>query len=495
MRRRADQGRDTDAAARARLGLAPARPRRRRVLTRRGWATLAGGVALVGMVVGLAIPVGAPLLGRIFDGLARDASQAEPPLPVPEQLLTRLPYSKAVLELERTGPAESAEARNPFAPVRDAVDPAGAPRFVEWVAAPSGFAGPLRIEYALDAELSERVFALLRRARVKRGHVVVIDVRSGRVMAYASADPEALPPGGAYPAASLAKVVTVAASLERDRERTLEPCRYRGDPYRLNKARVHPARGGHEASLERALARSYNQCFAQLAVHALGERETRRAFARFRWHASPAPGHSRGWIDRGEGDYGLGKLGAGLAGSRITALHAVQLAGSLATGELVDPWWIDRVVDARGRVLALPPRGGRHRVMDQETADEVRHMLIRTTTSGTARGAFRTRRGPRLGGVLVAGKTGNLTGTDPRARYEWFAGTAPAEDPRVAVAVVQAHGHLWWKMSAEIAADVFAELFCEKRRCSAGRVARYTGDLGADAAPLLLRETRGPAGK
>ena len=63
---------------------------------------------------------------------------------------------------------------------------------------------------------------------------------------------------------------------------------------------------------------------------------------------------------------------------------------------------------------------------------------------------------------------------------------APAEDPRVAVAVVQAHGHLWWKMSAEVAADVFAELFCEKRRCSTDRVARYTGGLGKTVAPPLL---------
>ena len=86
----------------------------------------------------------------------------------------------------------------------------------------------------------------------------------------------------------------------------------------------------------------------------------------------------------------------------------------------------------------------------------------------------------------MAGKTGNLTGSDPRARYEWFAGVAPADDPRVAVAVLQAHGHLWWKTSAEVASDIFAELFCEKRRCSADRLARYTGDLAVEVAPSLL---------
>jgi hypothetical protein len=457
-----------------------------RRLTLRGRATLVAIVAGLGLLIGLAIPLGAPLLGRIADGGKQARGEGDALPRVPEEVLERLPVSRDVLALERTGPLATRPAKADGADADVPLDPTAASRFVEWVDAPSGIDGPLRVEYALDAALTERVFAVLRRARVQRGHVVVLDVRSGRVMAYASADPVALPPRAAYPAASLAKVVTAAASLEHDRARALQPCRYRGDPYRLTRSRVHPAPGGREASLERALARSYNQCFAQLAVHALGEQETQRAFARFRWPVSPAPGHTRGWIDRGEGDYGLGKLGSGLAGSRITALHAAQLVAALRDGRVPDPWWIDRVVDAHGRELVLPSRDGPYRVMEQETADEMRRMLVRTTTNGTARGAFRTRRGPRLGEVRVAGKTGNLTGDRPRARYEWFAGVAPAGDPRVAVAVVQAHGRLWWKMSAEIAADVFAELFCEKRRCSDARVARYTGSLGTVVAPPLL---------
>lgn len=473
---------DADDAARARLGLAPTRRAYR-------WKRMlrVGGVS--GLILALAIwgwygilPPG----GAFFaDPSSRSSTAVESSQEISQELLARLPVSRDVLGLGRTGAAR-AEGVEHTGPV---LDGAAAARFVEWVEAPAGLSGPLRIEYALDAELTERVFARLRRARVKRGHVVVLDVRSGRVMAYASADPEALPPRAAYPAASLAKIVTAAASLDHNRDRTLEPCRYRGDPYRLTRSRVHPARGGHVATLGKALARSYNQCFAQLAVHVLGREETRLAFERFGWEDAPAPGHAQGHIELGEGAYGLGKLGSGLAASRITALHAAQLAGSLHTGELVDPWWIDRIVDADGRVMSLPPRGERRRVMTLETAQEMRRMLVKTTTGGTARGAFRTRRGPRLREVQVSGKTGNLTGSDPRARYEWFAGVAPASNPQVAVVVVQAHGHLWWKMSAEIAAEIFAELFCEGSACNAEIASRFTGDLDSEVAPLLLGET------
>ena len=68
---------------------------------------------------------------------------------------------------------------------------------------------------------------------------------------------------------------------------------------------------------------------------------------------------------------------------------------------------------------------------------ELREMLVETTRSGTARRAFRKRNGqPLLGGVRVAGKTGSLSGKDPTGRYEWFIGVAPADSPRVAIAVV-----------------------------------------------------------
>lgn len=428
-------------------------------------------------------------------GIGSGAAQVPP---VPSTILERLPVSSATLEFESTNRRAVAagsdianrDVRRVSIPAAAAaIDPTARARFFEIVSKTEGASEPLYVQYSFDAELMRRVFKLLKRANVRRGHVVVLDVQTGRVLAYASADPELLPPQRAYPAASLAKFVTGAASLEKNRSRALQPCLYRGNPHRLTKSRVHPRRGGNVASFESAMSKSNNQCFAQLAVHTLGAESTVAAFEHFGWTHSPARGHDAGSIERGEGDYGLGKLGSGLAPSRITALYAAQLVASLDTGELVEPWWIDRVIDEDGQSLALPERGKRRRVMRQSTADELRKMLVRTTKDGTARRAFRTSRGYRLGEVEVAGKTGSLTGRSPQALYEWFAGVAPADAPRIAVAVLQAKDDKWHRYSTEIAADVLAELFCRKRRCSSDYVARYTGDLGAVAAPIFLNES------
>ena len=377
--------------------------------------------------------------------------------------------------------------------VREGLDPATSPRWIESVpvAAGSGpLAGPLQVEYSFDAALTRRILKVLHRGRVGRGHVIVLDPRSGRVLAYVSTDVAAFPPNRSYPAASLIKVVTAAAALDRAPDAARRPCVYRGNPYRLTRSRVYRPKHGRRVTLENALATSNNQCFAQLAVDTVGGEALLAAIARFGWLEQPAPGHPAGVVDPGDDDFGLARLGCGLSGCRITPLHAAQLAATLAHGERITPWWIDRVLDAAGTPLPLPRRLPPRRVMSEALARELRTMLVRTTTRGTARSAFRDRRGrARLGPVQVAGKTGNLSGSDPAGRYEWFIGVAPAPEPSVAVAVLQLQSNLWWSKSSQLAADVLVEIFCEHGRCDSGLADRFTGDLGEAVTPILLSDS------
>jgi cell division protein FtsI/penicillin-binding protein 2 len=418
----------------------------------------------------------APELPSVSSGTASEQAQ-----PAPAELFARLPVARADYDSNLR--------------VEAAIDPAASARWVETVELvdrKSQLSGPMRIEYTFDAELTRRVMKVLDRGRVQRGHVIVLDPRTGRVLAYVSTDAENFPPDRAYPAASLVKVVTAAAALQTAPEQARRPCIYRGNQYRLTRSRVRRPKYGNQASLERALATSNNQCFAQLAVETVGSRALLDTIESFGWLEEPAPGHSPGSVDAGDDDYDLGRLGCGLSGCRITPLHAAQLAASLAHGELVAPWWIDRVLDADGRELALPARTTGRRVMSQRLAEELRAMLVRTTTRGTARSAFRGRRGrPKLGEIKVAGKTGNITGTDPYGRYEWFIGVAPADDPSIAVAVVQVQSNLWWAKSSQIAADVLVETFCEKGRCKSDHARRFTGELGTAVSPIMLSEVAG----
>jgi hypothetical protein len=458
------------------------RRRRQHRLTPRGRVTLlvvCAGLVLPALAVSYLFATGHawarsvdPDLPRVSAGAPAPLRPLEPTTPsLPPEILERLPVTRAALALPTHFP-ERAHPGPSGGRLYEVVDLPGG------TSAPDGSAlppGPIRVEYTLDAQLTRDVFETLRRGRVALGHVIVLDPFGGRVLAYASTDVNTFPPTRAYPAASLVKVITAAAALDRDRTRASLPCRFRGSPYRLTRSRIDPPQVGREISLRRALATSNNQCFAQLAVHAVGERALVDAIQRFGWLSRPAPAHAAGELTAGEDRFELGKLGCGLDGCRITPLHAGQLAMALARGERIAPRWIERAVAADGTELQIPASPTPRRVMSPQLADELRSMLVDTTKLGTARRAFRTRRGrPLLDGVDVAGKTGSLSSTDPTGRYEWFIGVAPADAPRIAIAVLLVQGDLYWKNASGLAGEVLRKVFCPDRQCSAEAAERWT---------------------
>ena len=436
--------------------------------------TTRGRVVLVGLWLGfaglLAWGLEAPPFARIavppeIGGAQLNGEFPEVPRLAPRELLERLPVTREAFDALSVYEVQgSPEERRLFESVSlPAADPGVRPE-------------PFTVEYTLNADLSRRVFRILRRHRVALGHVVVLDPATGRLLAYVSTDVERFSPTRDYPAASLVKVITAASALERNPELAKLPCRYRGNPYKLSRSSLDPPSRGHTVSLRQALATSNNKCFAQLAVHAVGAMPLLESIRRFGWFDSPAPAHVAGNAATGEDRLELGRLGSGLAGSRITPLHAAQLAAVLVDGELVAPRWIERVSDSRNRHLEIPVDSDPRRVLSWQVAQQLRGWLVATTSrgDGTAHSAFFDARGRAvLGDVPVAGKTGSLRGSDPEGLYQWFIGIAPADAPRVAVATLLVQGDLYWKRSSGVAAEVLRAVFCEASQCSAERVGRF----------------------
>lgn len=109
---------------------------------------------------------------------------------------------------------------------------------------------------------------------------------------------------------------------------------------------------------------------------------------------------------------------------------ALVAAGIANRGAVMVPRVVASVVDERGRTLyAFRPTLWRQAV-SVATADTVRDALVGVVATGTA-----TRM--QVEGVTVGGKTGTAQlGTDPPSSHAWVIGFAPAENPRVAVAVL-----------------------------------------------------------
>lgn len=444
---------------------------RRRAGRGRGVATtLVRVVTLWAAVVALGIPF-AP--ARAADSGVSAAGAHVPGPPVPAEILDSPPITRDVLKR---------------AHVVGAAAPGSGGRLVAEVPAPPGAAdveGPLQVEYTLDPGLTRQVYEAVDRLDARLANIVVLEAATGRVLAYASTNPQQFPPTRIYPAASLIKVVTAAAALHHARRVAEAPCRYLGNPHWLPPQRIDPPAKGSVTSLEGALAHSNNQCFAQLAVHSLGTQNMVDAIRRFGFLQEPAPGHSAGAVDPGSDRYDLGKLGCGLYGCWITPMHAARMAMTLADGKQREPYWIERVVDAAGRTLQLPPRTPAKQVLTPELAGELRTMMIETTVSGTARRGFQGEGGaPLLGPVQVSGKTGTLRGSDPEGLYEWFAGVAPADDPKIAIAVVSVAQNGHRVRATRLASEVLEGVFCGRGGCrpdAVGHVIQLDDAASADS--------------
>jgi TonB family protein len=375
-----------------------------------------------------------------------------PPEP-PASLLARLPPSAR---------GESTELRT--------VDAGYGPVLVERLAGATGDTA-LEVEYTVDPSLEATVRRILHERGIALGHVILLDPSTGEVLAYVSTDPARFPAARTYPTASLMKVVTSAAALRERPEVVDSSCRYVDSPYVLRRAYLRPPTiGGWVDTFWRALAISNNQCFARIAVYEVGKEGLLAEMEAVGLLEPPAPGHPPARIDPIDDALSLGELGSGLSGSFVTPLGAARLAALLATGSLVQPWWVARVHDGDGALLAPPAPPAPRPVWPARLADQLREHMVGVTERGTARRAFLDAHGePRLGDLHVSGKTGTLGGTDPAGLYQWFIGVAPADAPRIAIAALVVDGPV---SASTVAASTLEAVFCEDGVCDAARTDR-----------------------
>jgi cell division protein FtsI/penicillin-binding protein 2 len=196
-------------------------------------------------------------------------------------------------------------------------------------------------------------------------------------------------------------------------------------------------------SLSMALARSANVVFAKMAVKHLDGDSLRKEAEKFLFNRpiwdQPMEQSTAQIPDKGEKALDFAKSASGFGQVHLSPLHAAVIAAAVGNGGLaVEPSLID-AIDGE----AVHPTG-QARLLNQETAAALRDMMKLTVSKGTATKSFRERHRNVLGDIEVAGKTGSLSDYGRHFKdYSWFVGFAPADDPKIAVAVVIVNGLKW----------------------------------------------------
>lgn len=344
------------------------------------------------------------------------------------------------------------------------------------------------VQYSIDHTLQSQMEELFRQYRPDHGAFVAIDPSTGRILSLLSysQDPELARDfafKASYPAASVFKVVTASAAIAAKKVDANSIIPYNGANhtlYRRNVMKDERNRWTRMVTLKEAFGRSINTVFAKVGAFFVG-REALQDFAnRFGFNRAISRDLP---VERGiamipQDTWGIAEAASGY--TREITMSPIQgglIAASIANdGVMMEPFVVHSLLNEEGQNLyQAEPRVLSH-VMDPDTAREVRHLMEATVSKGTSSRSFRGFR--KTASVLVdefGGKTGSLTGTAPRGKYDWFVGYAMSGSKKIAVCVLTVHQDYWRVKSSYLARRAFEAFLKEPKRVDRGGVARVRG--------------------
>ena len=115
-------------------------------------------------------------------------------------------------------------------------------------------------------------------------------------------------------------------------------------------------------------------------------------------------------------------------GPQATVLEMALVGSAIANdGTIMQPYLVDGIYNANGERSFTAQPTKLMQAVSETTAGRVRDVLVGVVNNGTGTDAA-------IDGVQVAGKTGTAEKAD--GNDSWFVGMAPADDPRVVVALI-----------------------------------------------------------
>ncbi|MDR7870751.1 MAG: penicillin-binding transpeptidase domain-containing protein [Tissierellaceae bacterium] len=207
-----------------------------------------------------------------------------------------------------------------------------------------------------------------------------------------------------------------------------------------------------ELDLHEALVKSCNTYFGEKAL-AIGKERLGSIAERFMINQEidfDLPVKVSNFPYKGNvGDTELAASAIGQGKIVVTPLNMAMMASAIANdGQMVRPILVTDIINKDGRVAKSMTTDVISNVTSPSLAREIKDMMVDAVASGTGTNAS-------IRNVVVAGKTG--TAENPSGNsHSWFVGFAPAEDPRLAVAVIlEEAGTTGGQGAAPVARDLF----------------------------------------
>ncbi len=246
-----------------------------------------------------------------------------------------------------------------------------------------------------------------------------------------------------YPPGSTFKVITTAAALQSGSTPDTQLTSAARIPLPDSTATLEnyggsACGGGPTASLREAFARSCNTAFVELGLDT-GADKLRSTAAAFGLDSPPAPiplqvaESTVGPISDGAA---LGMSSIGQRDVAVTPLQNAMVAATIANdGVTMTPYLVDTLKGPDLSNIATTAPTEQRRAVSPQVAATLTDLMVGAEQVTQQKGA--------IAGVQIASKTGTAEhGTDPRNTppHAWYIAFAPAQAPKVAIAVLVENG-------------------------------------------------------
>ena len=255
-----------------------------------------------------------------------------------------------------------------------------------------------------------------------------------------------------YEPGSIIKIVSSAAAVEKNINlNTVFPFICKGSQYIDGQIFMDWQKHKQIKTLEEAFDTSCNIAFARLGF-ALGEDNLYEFNNRFGFNSVPktmtVPVTSGFTPKLGLTRYEQAETATGLGKNfRITPLNAAMIVSAIANdGVLMSPYFVDKLTNINGKVLEENKSMVYKNTISRQTAQFLTTMMVNDVERGIGVKA-------RVKGIKVAGKTGTSGSRNPNF-HAWFICFAPAENPKIAMAIVAENGGTGKDVAAPIAKKV-----------------------------------------
>jgi cell division protein FtsI/penicillin-binding protein 2 len=327
------------------------------------------------------------------------------------------------------------------------------------------------VNYAIDPVYQAKMEKLFHLYQPDHGAFVALDARTGRILAMVSYEREGTQAGNlalqaTFPAASVFKVVTASAAIDSKKASAETVVPYNGANHTLYKRNIADTsvnRWTRKITMREAFSRSVNTFFGKLGLFYVGPEALMHYAERYQFNKSiraDIPIEMGQVKLKADDPWSVVQAASGFTlNNTMSPLQGALIAATVANdGIMMEPYLVNSLSSEGGEKLYEAKAQEESVIMTPESAAEIRILMRETVRNGTSRKAFRpVVRKRQFDEVEMGGKTGSLTGLNPKGKCDWFVGYARYHDQRIAVAALTVNEKKWRVKSSQLASQFLSD--------------------------------------